>query len=91
MLTGAQIRAARGLLNFSVAELCEATGLAINTVRRAESTNGPPRLTHANLRLLQSTLEEAGVQFIQADELGPGVRLLKAEPLPPKARRRSSD
>jgi hypothetical protein len=59
----------------SVAELAERTGLAINTIRRAEGTNGVPAITPANMRLLESTFAAEGVLFIAADELGPGVRL----------------
>ena len=90
LLTGAQIRAARGLLNLSVAELAESTGLAINTIRRAEGTNGPPAITAANLALLRATLEDAGVDFVDAsDSYGPGVRTRNGDPLPNRSRRRS--
>lgn len=88
MLTGSQLRAARGLLNLSVSELAERTGLALNTIKRAESTNGPAPITMANVKLLISTLEAAGVLFIEADELGPGVRLKTPEVRPFQARRR---
>lgn len=74
MLTGAQIRAARALLDMSIADLARLAGLAVNTVRRAEGTNDIPRLTNANMKLLRSALEEAGVDFIEADDFGPGVR-----------------
>ena len=88
MLFGAQIRAARGLLNMSVAELADRTGLAVNTIRRAESENGPVNITNANRGMLESTFENLGVIFIAPDELGPGVRLRGPEPLPRKTRRR---
>lgn len=75
-VTGAQLRAARGLLNISVLELSERAGLALNTVRRAEATNATAPVTPANAKLLASTLEAAGVVFIPAEgELGAGVRL----------------
>lgn len=82
-VTGAQLRAARGLLNMSVMDLSERTGLAINTIRKAERTNGQADVTAANTRLLVSTLEAAGVVFIAPDTLGAGVRLklLDQEPL----------
>lgn len=86
-VTGAQIRGARGLLNMSISDLSERTGLAINTVRKAERTNGPPAVTMANLRLLVSTLEAAGVVFIPADTLGAGVRLRHADQQPLQRRR----
>jgi transcriptional regulator with XRE-family HTH domain len=75
LVTGAQLRAARGLLNISASELAERTGLALNTIRRAEGADGPAPITAANAQLLVSTLEGAGVVFIPADSLGPGVRL----------------
>lgn len=59
----------------STAELAERTGLAINTVRKAEKSSGQPEITAANLRLIQQTLEAAGVVIIPADKLGVGVRL----------------
>jgi transcriptional regulator with XRE-family HTH domain len=90
VITGAQLRAARGLLNLSVSELAERTGLALNTIRRAEGTNGPPPITGANIKLLTSSFEGAGVIFIPPDDLGPGVRLKDAEPTPIQPRRRES-
>ena len=90
-LTGSQLRAARGLLNISVAELAERTGLAVNTVRRAEATNGPVRCTQANSALLRNTFETSGVVFIDADSLGPGVRLRDPSALPRQRRRRDTN
>jgi transcriptional regulator with XRE-family HTH domain len=88
VLTGAQLRAARGLINISVAELAERTGLAVNTIRRAEATNGLVRMTAENLMRLLRALEQADVVLVDADELGPGVRLRSPEPLPIQHRRR---
>lgn len=87
-LTGAQLRAARGLLNWSVSELAEQTGLAVNTIRKAEATNSEAPINAANALLLQSTLQQAGVVFIPADDLGAGVRLASPEALPHRPRRR---
>ncbi len=39
-LTGAQIRAARGILNWSVKELADNTGVSAATIRRLEETDG---------------------------------------------------
>lgn len=90
MITGSQLRAARGLLNLSVSELAERTGLAINTIRRAEGTNGEPAITAANMKLLASAFDTAGVLFIPADELGPGVRLRESDVTPVQPRRRQA-
>lgn len=78
--TGAQIRAARGLLNMSVAELAELTGLAVNTIKRAEATNGAAPITAANAALIVMRLEEAGVELIAPGEVaGAGARFAAAE------------
>lgn len=74
-ITPAQIRAARGLLNWSVSELAEQTGLAMNTVRKAEDARHFRSLNKPNAALLKSTLEAAGVVFISADTQGAGARL----------------
>lgn len=86
-VTGAQLRAARGLLNMSVLDLSERTGLAINTIRKAEKTNGPVEVTVASAKLLQTTLEASGVIFIPADQHGAGVRLESPDQEPLRRRR----
>jgi len=90
VVTPAQLRAARGLLNWSVSELCERAGLAMNTVRKAENAAQYASVYKPNAELLRSTLEEAGVVFIDADEMGAGVRLRDAVE-PTGSRRSQSD
>lgn len=88
-LTGAQLRAALGLLNLSVLELSERTGLAANTIKRALKPNGPSPINVANARLLTATLEAAGVVLLPAEgSWGPGARLKTLEVLPMTRRRR---
>lgn len=74
----------------SVADLSARTGLAINTVRKAEDPRATSPITAANARLLKSTLEACGVVFIAADELGVGVRLLDPNHEPQDQRRTPS-
>jgi ribosome-binding protein aMBF1 (putative translation factor) len=76
-LTGAQIRAARALLRWSAAELAENASLGANTVRRAEVAEGETSLTKANEMAIRQALETAGVQFIDENGGGAGVRLVK--------------
>lgn len=88
--TGAQLRAARGLLNLSVLELSERTGLATNTIKRAEGTNDASPITRANARLLVGILIDMGVIFIPADdEAGAGARLQHGVDAPLSRRRRA--
>ncbi|QCQ97360.1 XRE family transcriptional regulator [Brevundimonas sp. SGAir0440] len=87
--TGAQLRAARGLVNMSVLDLAERTGLAPNTIKRAEGNNGLAPVNAANAKLMVSTLRSAGVIFLPASgDTGSGVRLASPEQ-PPLARRRT--
>lgn len=73
-LHAAQIRAARALLRWSAEELAQASALGANTVRRAEVAEGATALTAANDRAIRKALEEAGVEFIDPNGGGAGVR-----------------
>jgi transcriptional regulator with XRE-family HTH domain len=74
-LTSAQIRAARALLRWSAEDLARKSTLGVTTIRRAELTEGETSLTTANDLAVRRTLEAAGVEFIDEDGGGPGVRL----------------
>jgi transcriptional regulator with XRE-family HTH domain len=77
LINGAQMRAARSLLRWSADELAKRAKLGVATVRRAEAVDGQPSITEANGDAIRTTLEKAGVEFIEADDGGPGVRLRK--------------
>jgi ribosome-binding protein aMBF1 (putative translation factor) len=77
LLTPAQIRAARALLRWSAAELARASSLGANTIRRAEVADAETSLTAANESAVRRALEAAGVEFIDENGGGPGVRLRK--------------
>lgn len=74
-VTSAQIRAARGLLNWSVRELSEHAGVHRNTITNFETgkSGGDPE----TLQRLAGALEKAGVIFVDENGEGPGVRLRK--------------
>ena len=80
MLTAAQCRAARGLLDWSQQLLAEKAGIGIVTLRQLESGKHEPR--RATIEVVTRCLEAAGVEFIDENGGGPGVRLKK----PPKKR-----
>jgi transcriptional regulator with XRE-family HTH domain len=71
MLTEAQSRAARGLLNWSRDDLAKASGVPKPTLRGFELGADSRSST---LRRLRRALEEAGVEFLDGAE-GSGVRL----------------
>jgi len=52
--------------------------LGANTVRRAEVAEKETSLTAANELAIRRALEEAGVEFIDENGGGPGVRLRKS-------------
>ena len=68
---------ARAALGWSIDVLAEKTSISSRTIKRIEATIGIPNATAANLKLIQQTLEQAGVEFIGSADEGPGVRLWK--------------
>ena len=76
-LTGAQIRSARALVRWSAQDLARHSSLGVNTIRRAEATDDVTSLTTANDLAIRRALESAGVEFIDENGGGPGVRLAK--------------
>jgi hypothetical protein len=74
-LTSAQIRAARGLLRLSAEDLSRAASLGLATIRRAEGAEAATSMTAANDLAVRRALESAGVEFIDENGGGPGVRL----------------
>ena len=75
MITGAQIRAARGLLGWSAREAAERSGLSLPTIQRLEKDAGvSPTAQARTFADLKRAFEEAGVEFIGSPENGPGVR-----------------
>ena len=77
MLTPAQCRAARGLIDWSQMDLAERAGVGIVTIRQLEAGNHEPR--RATLDVVRRALEAAGVEFIAENGGGPGVRLRKMQ------------
>ena len=74
LLTGAQIRSARALLRWSAQDLAKHSSLGVNTIRRAEATDNATSLTTANDLAIRRALEFAGVEFIDENGGGAGVR-----------------
>jgi transcriptional regulator with XRE-family HTH domain len=74
MVTSAQLRAARGLLNWTVRDLAERSGVHRNTITRIELDS--TGTGHA-IVAIERALQEAGVIFVAENGEGPGVRLKK--------------
>jgi hypothetical protein len=78
-LSSSQIRAARALLRWSAVDLARESALGLNTIKRAELAEDKTSLTAANDLALRRALEAAGVEFIEENGGGPGVRLRKRQ------------
>jgi len=79
MITAAQMRAARALLELDQRALAERTGLSLPTIQRMEASDGVIRGNVDSLMKLIAGLEEAGVVLIgdgaSSADGGRGVRL----------------
>lgn len=63
---------ARAALCWSVRDLAANAGVGLNTVTRFENGNDTLAST---IRKMRDVLEGAGIVFVEANGLGPGVRL----------------
>jgi transcriptional regulator with XRE-family HTH domain len=72
-----QLRMARAALGWGVRELAEQAGVTANTVTRIENGADAKQST---MDRLQHALEGAGIEFIEENGRGPGVRLRNRAP-----------
>ena len=77
-LTSGQIRAARAFLRWRAKDLARESAVGVATIRRAELTEAETSMTAPNDLSIRRALEAAGVEFIDGNGGGPGVRLRKA-------------
>jgi transcriptional regulator with XRE-family HTH domain len=73
LISGRHIRAARGLLGWTQAELARKAKVALGTLRRMEDFDGPAGTRIDTLKRVATVLEKAGIEFLNDDS--PGVRL----------------
>jgi len=78
-----QIKAGRALLGWSQSDLAAKSGVSEPTIARLESMDGEVGGREATAQRMRAALEEGGIQFIEANGGGPGVRLRN----PPKPKR----
>jgi len=71
-----QLRMARAAVGWGVRELAKNAGVTANTVTRIENGADAKQST---IDRLQQALEAAGVEFIDENGGGPGVRLRKRQ------------
>jgi predicted transcriptional regulator len=74
-----QLKAARSLLDWSQEQLAAAAGISIPTIKRLEAQDGPLGGRHDTAKKIRAALEDAGVEFIDENGGGAGVRLRKPQ------------
>jgi transcriptional regulator with XRE-family HTH domain len=77
-VTPEQVKAARQLLGWTRLRLGFRVGVSEKTVEAFES--GEPWSRPLDLDLVRTRLEAAGVEFVDENSRGPGVRLCKRQP-----------
>jgi predicted transcriptional regulator len=73
MITPRQIRAARALLGWSQQRLADKAIVSLNALARLEKGAVDSRVS--TVLAIQKTLARAGIEFLDADQKGEGVRL----------------
>jgi transcriptional regulator with XRE-family HTH domain len=90
MITAAQVRAARALLNIDQRQLADLSGLSVPTIQRMEASEDMIRGNVDSLVKLIAALEKAGIELITEGAVsqggGRGVRLSARPTSPPQAR-----
>jgi transcriptional regulator with XRE-family HTH domain len=74
MILASQVRAARGLLDWSQIRLADAASVGQSTVRNFEAGRSTP--TANNLEAIRSALERGGAEFTNDD--APGVKIRRS-------------
>jgi len=72
-----QIKAGRALLSWSQSDLASQSGVSEPTIARLESVDGQLGGREATVQKIQAALEKGGIQFIDENGGGSGVRLRK--------------
>ena len=79
VVTSEVIRAARALLRWDQRNLAEASSISLPTIKRLEFKPGALEAHTSTVAALTRALEKAGVEFIDENGGGPGVRLRKRQ------------
>jgi len=79
VLSSELIRAARALLRWEQRDLAGASSVSLPTIKRLESRPGIMAGHMSTIAALKRALEAAGVEFIDENGGGPGVRLRRRQ------------
>jgi hypothetical protein len=76
-ISSAQMRAARAMLRWSALDLAHASKVGVATIRRVEVIEGEIPVTAANEAAIRQAFESAGIEFIEQNGTGEGLRFRK--------------
>ena|SRR5579862_3836715 len=79
LVTTAQVKAARALLGWSQSDLARRSGVSEPTIARLEALKGEFGGRVGTAKRIRTALETAGVEFIEENGGGLGVRLRKRQ------------
>jgi GAF domain-containing protein len=74
LLTNEQIRAGRALLNWSVRELADASGVSATTIKRLEA-HGSDTVRKASIDAIRRTMEAQGIEFMASADAKVGLSI----------------
>ena len=74
-----QLKAARSLIGWSQEELAAAASISLPTIKRLEAVEGPLGGRKTTVEKIRVALERAGIEFIDENGGGAGVRLRKRQ------------
>ena len=77
LITIRQVKAARALLGWSQSDLADNSGVSEPTIARLESADGDLGGREETAAKIKAAIEKGGVEFIDENGGGPGVRLRK--------------
>jgi hypothetical protein len=78
-ISSAQMRAARALIRWTALDLARASKVGVATIRRAEVVDGEIPVTLANEAAIRRAFENAGLDFVEDNGGGQGVRFRKPQ------------
>jgi transcriptional regulator with XRE-family HTH domain len=84
LLTSEQLRAARAILRLDQKALSDTSKVSLATIKRLEGNLGVLTANRPTIAALRLALEVAGIEFINENGGGPGVRLRDRLPIKPK-------
>ena len=74
MITSAQIRAARAMLDWSREQLSDNSSVGLSALMRLESAEGVPSGNIKTFEAVQKAFEKAAIESLGSPEEGAGVR-----------------